>query len=59
MRDDGEHLRGPVRGAEGGGGGEGPACVGHVVDEDGGSAGDVADEDHAADFVGAGTFFVD
>jgi hypothetical protein len=35
------------------------ARVSHVVDEDGGAPGDVADEDHAGDFVGAGALFVD
>lgn len=38
---------------------EGSASVCHVVDDDGGAALDVADEDHAADFVGASTLFVD
>ena len=38
VSDDGEDFRGPVGGAERGRGGEGAACVGHVVDEDGGSA---------------------
>ena len=38
---------------------QGTAGVGHVVDEDGGFGGDGADENHAADLVGAGAFFVD
>jgi len=38
---------------------EGSASVGHVVDDDGGAALDVADEDHAADFVRASSLFVD
>lgn len=59
MRDDGEDFGGAVRGAQGGGGGERAACVGHVVYEDGDAVADVADEDHAADFVGAGALFVD
>lgn len=59
MRDDGEDLGGAVRGTERGGGGKRAACVGHVVYEDGDAVADRADEDHAADFVGAGAFFVD
>jgi hypothetical protein len=35
------------------------AGVSHVVDEDGDFVFDVADEDHAGDFVGAGALFVD
>lgn len=35
------------------------ACVGHVVDDDGGAVCDAADEDHAGDFVGAGALLVD
>jgi hypothetical protein len=35
------------------------ARVGHVVDEDGDFVLDVADEDHAGDFVGARALFVD
>lgn len=38
---------------------EGSASVGHVVDDDSGAALDVSDEDHAADFVGTSTLFVD
>lgn len=38
---------------------EGSASVCHVVDDDGGAALDVSDEDHAADFVGTSTLFVD
>ena len=35
------------------------AGIGHIVYEDGSLAFDVADEDHAADFVGARALFVD
>ena len=59
MRDDGEHFGGAVRGAERGRGGKRAARVGHVVDQDGGSGGYRADEDHAADFVRARALFVD
>jgi hypothetical protein len=38
---------------------EGSASVSHVVDDDSGAALDVSDEDHAADFVGTSTLFVD
>jgi hypothetical protein len=38
---------------------QGAASVGHVVDDDGGAALDVSDEDHAADFVGTSALFVD
>ena len=38
---------------------EGSAGVCHVVDDDGGAALDVTNEDHAADFVRTGTLFVD
>jgi len=38
---------------------ESSASVCHVVDDDGGAALDVTDEDHAADFVRASTLFVD
>jgi hypothetical protein len=38
---------------------KGSASVCHVVDDDGGAALDVSDEDHAADFVGTSTLFVD
>lgn len=37
---------------------EGAACIGHVVDDDGDFVLDVADEDHAGDFVGPGALFV-
>jgi len=38
---------------------EGAAGIGHVVNEDGDFVFDIADEDHAGDFVGTGTLFVD
>lgn len=38
---------------------EGSASVGHVVDDNSGAALDVSDKDHAADFVGTSTLFVD
>ena len=38
---------------------EGSASVCHVVDDDSGAALHVSDEDHAADFVGTSTLFVD
>ncbi len=36
-----------------------PTRVGHVIDQDGYAVGDVADEHHGADFVGAHTLLVD
>lgn len=42
-----------------GGFAEGSAGVGHVVNDNSGTALDVSDEDHAADFVGTSTLFVD
>ena len=38
---------------------EGAACISHVVHDDGDFVFDVADEDHAGDFVGARALFVD
>jgi len=35
------------------------ARIGHVVDDDGDATPDVADEDHARDFVGSRSLFVD
>ena len=60
MRDDGDDFLGVALVDERVGGfDEGAAGVGHVVDEDGGFGGDVADENHTGDFVGAGALFVD
>ena len=59
MRDDGHDLLGSVRHHGVRGLDEGTAGVGHVVDDDGDFAADVADEDHSADFVGPRAFFVD
>lgn len=59
VRDDGDDFGGAVGHDGVGGFDEGAAGVGHVVDEDGDFVGDVADEDHARDFVGASAFFVD
>lgn len=59
MRDDSHDFRGAVSHNSIGGFDEGAAGIGHVVDEDGDFAADVADEGHFGDFVGAGTFFVD
>ena len=59
MRDDGDDLARAVLHDGVCGFDERAAGVGHVVDEDGGFAADVADEDHAGDFVGPGSLFVD
>lgn len=57
--DDGVDLAGAVLHDGVGGFDEGAAGVGHVVDDDGDLVLDVADEDHAGDFVGTSAFFVD
>lgn len=59
VRDDSHDFFGAVLHHGVGGFDERAASVGHVVDEDGDAVLDVADEHHAADFVGAGAFFVD
>jgi len=59
VRDDSDDFASFVRDERLGGFGERAAGVGHVVDEDAGFVFDVADEDHAGDFVGAGALFVD
>ena len=59
VRDDGDDFAGLVRDERLGRFGERAASVGHVVDQDAGFVLDVADEDHAGDFVGAGALFVD
>ena len=59
VRDDGDDLVRAVLHDGVGGLDERAAGVGHVVNEDGGFATDVADEDHAGDFVGARPLFVD
>jgi hypothetical protein len=58
MGDNGDHFAGFVRHDRFGGFDERAAGVGHVVDEDGDFILDVADKDHAGDFVGAGALFV-
>lgn len=59
MCDDGHNFLCSV-GLEGFSGfGKSTACVGHVVDEDSDLVLDVSDENHAGDFVGTGTLFVD
>ena len=57
--DDGEDLSRAVVHDRVGGFGQRAARVGHVIDEDGDLVFDVADEDHARDFVGALALFVD
>lgn len=57
--DDGVDFLGAVLHDRVGGLDERAAGVGHVVDDDGNLVLDVADEDHARDLVGAGTFLVD
>lgn len=59
MRDDRNRLAGAMVHDHIGGFDEGPAGVGHVIYDDGDAVRDVADEDHATDFVGAGALFVD
>lgn len=59
MGDDGDDFAGAVRHYGFGGFYQSAAGIGHVVDEDGGFGGYVADERHAGDFVGARAFFVD
>ena len=59
MGHDGDDLARFVRHYRFGGFDQSAARVGHVVDEDGDFVLDVADEDHAGDFVGARALFVD
>lgn len=59
VRDNGDGFFCAVRDDYVGGFDERAARVGHVVDDDGDAVFDVADEDHAGHFVGAGAFFVD
>ena len=59
MRDDSDHFPRFVAHDSFCGFDERAACVCHVVDEDRDLVLDVADEDHAGDFVGARALFVD
>ena len=59
VRDDSDNFVCAVRHYGVSGFDKGPASVGHVVYEDGYFVADVADEDHAGDFVGTVAFFVD
>ena len=59
MSDDSENFGRAMGGAERSCCSEGAAGIGHVVDDDGSPARDMAHKDHPADFVGAGALFVD
>ena len=59
MRDNRQDLLGPMRHNRVRSLDKCSTGIGHVVDDDGDFAADVADEDHSTDFVGAGAFLVD